>query len=286
MRINKQKWNWMTDAVLLVGVLAAFFLDLTGLPLHQWLGVAVGLLAGYHFLLHRDWVKSVTLRFWGQTSKQAQRYYVIDASLMFGFAAILVTGLMISSWFALPLENYAAWRDAHVAASIITLLVVAGKIGLHWRWIVNTAQRLFPAPDAPATTALPRQAVPASAQMDRRRFLTLMGTVGVAAVIAISHVLDDEKGILADESVRAGLIPEEAGQQKTAPGAQSLGSSQQATPTPITLPSASSPSTTSSANPSAAACVVRCNKGCSYPGHCRRYVDTNKNNRCDMGECM
>ena len=267
----------MTDAVLLVGVLAAFFLDLTGLPLHQWLGVAVGLLAGYHFLLHRDWVKSVTLRFWGQTSRQARRYYVIDASLMFGFAVILVTGLVISSWFALPLENYAAWRDAHVAASIITLLVVAGKIGLHWRWIVNTAQRLFPVPDASATTALPRQPVPASAQMDRRRFLTLMGTVGVAAVIAISHVLDDEKGVLADESVRAGLIPEETGQQKTASSTQSLGSSQQATPTP---------STTSSANPSAAACVVRCNKGCSYPGHCRRYVDTNKNNRCDMGECM
>jgi len=277
MKINKQKWNWMTDAVLLIGVLAAFFLDLTGLPLHQWLGVALGLLAGYHFLLHRDWVKSVTLRFWGHTSRQARRYYVIDASLMFGFAVILVTGLVISSWLALPLENYAAWRDAHAAASIITLLVVAGKIGLHWRWIVNTAQRLFPVPVASPTTALPRQPALAPAQMDRRRFLALMGTIGVAAVIAISHVLDDEKGVLADESVLAGLIPEETGQQKTASSTQSLGSSQQATP---------APSTTSSANPSAAACVVRCNKGCSYPGHCRRYVDTNKNNRCDMGECM
>ena len=64
MKINKQKWNWMTDAVLLVGFLAAFFLDLAGLPLHQWLGVALGLLTGYHFLLHRDWVKSVTQKFW------------------------------------------------------------------------------------------------------------------------------------------------------------------------------------------------------------------------------
>jgi hypothetical protein len=113
--------------------------------------------------------------------------------------------------------------------------------------------------------------------MDRRRFLALMGAVGVAAVIAIGHVLDDEKGVLADESVLAGLIPEETGQQQTASSTQSLGSSQQATPTP---------STTSSANPPAAGCVVRCNKGCSYPGHCRRYVDTNKNNRCDMGECL
>jgi len=277
MKINKQKWNWVTDVVLLIGTLVAFFLDLTGLPLHQWLGVAVGLLAGYHFLLHRDWVKSVTLRFWGQTSRQARRYYVIDAGLMVGFAVILVTGWVISSWLALSLENYTAWRDAHVAASIITLLVVVGKIGLHWRWIVKTAQRLFPIPAASSTTALPRHSVPTSAQMDRRQFLALMGAVSITTVIAISHVLDDEKGVLADESASAGLILEETGQQQTASDTQSLGTSQQATPTP---------STTSSANPSAGACVVRCNKGCSYPGHCRRYVDTNKNNRCDMGECM
>ena len=43
---------------------------------------------------------------------------------------------------------------------------------------------------------------------------------------------------------------------------------------------------TSSANASSTACTIRCNKGCSYPGHCRRYVDTNRNNRCDLGECM
>jgi len=214
-------------------------------------------------------------KFLGQTSRQARRYYVINASLMSGFAVILVTGLMISSWFALSLENYAAWKDAHVAASIITLLVVVVKIGLHWRWIVKTAQRLFSVPDASATTALPMQPVPMSAQMDRRRFLTLMGAVGVASVIAISNVRDDEKGVLADGSTLPGLIPEETGQEKTTSSAQSQSSSQQATPTP----SKSSASTSSG-------CVVRCNKGCSYPGRCQRYVDTNKNNRCDLGECL
>jgi hypothetical protein len=205
---------------------------------------------------------------------------------MLGFAMILATGLVISTRLVLPVKNYAAWRDAHLVASIVTLLIVVGKIGLHWRWIVSTAQRLLLVPAAPATATWPRQTVPALAQMDRRRFLTLMGAVGVASVIAISHVLDDEKGVLADESTRAGSTSEETSQRQTTSATQSLGTSQQATPTPSTSQSGTSPSTTSSANPSAATCVVRCNKGCSYPGHCRRYVDTNKNNRCDMGECL
>jgi hypothetical protein len=33
-------------------------------------------------------------------------------------------------------------------------------------------------------------------------------------------------------------------------------------------------------------CVVRCGRRCSYPGHCRRDVDTDGNWRCDPGECL
>ena len=260
MQTRKQKWNWITDAILMVGFLVAFFLDLTGLALHQWLGAALGLLAGYHFISHWDWVKSVAGRFLGLTSSQARRYFLMDAGLMLGFALILVTGLVISSWLDLALENYAAWRNIHVIASIATLLIVVVKIGLHWRWIVKTAGRFF-APAPPAVASLPLQPVRASATMDRRSFLALMGVVGVAAVVAISHVLDDEKSASA-ESVASSSVSNVTSQaQKTNNALASAGAS-------------------------SSACVARCNKGCSYPGRCRRYVDTNGNKRCDLGECM
>jgi hypothetical protein len=35
-----------------------------------------------------------------------------------------------------------------------------------------------------------------------------------------------------------------------------------------------------------AACTVRCPKGCSFPGRCRRYTDQNSNGLCDLGECL
>jgi hypothetical protein len=33
-------------------------------------------------------------------------------------------------------------------------------------------------------------------------------------------------------------------------------------------------------------CTKRCPRGCSYPGHCRRYTDSNNNGYCDLGECL
>ena len=45
MKTHRPKTNWLIDLALFVGFLVAFVLDLTGLPLHQLLGVLVGAVA-------------------------------------------------------------------------------------------------------------------------------------------------------------------------------------------------------------------------------------------------
>lgn len=40
------------------------------------------------------------------------------------------------------------------------------------------------------------------------------------------------------------------------------------------------------ASSSTASGAARCPRGCSYPGHCRRYTDANSNGRCDLGESV
>jgi len=283
--VKTNKLNWIIDAVLLAGFLVTFFLDLTGLEAHQWLGLAVGLLAGYHLVLHWDWVKSVTARFVQKTSRQARYYYVIDAGLVLGFALILVTGLVISSWLNLPLEDYIAWKNVHVISSVITLLIVVVKIGLHWRWIIKTAQRFVEPSRASAGAGPALQPAVASTSMARRQFLILMGAVGIPAVLAATRVLEVEQMASA---AAAGQTPMDS----------------QALPAPTGIPSPSlpvlatqsagavvaspttAPQTQSLPDASSSSCTVRCSNGCSYPGRCRRYVDTNRNNLCDLGECM
>ncbi|KAF0109024.1 MAG: hypothetical protein FD146_68 [Anaerolineaceae bacterium] len=301
MKTNRQKSNWILDVLLFTGFFVSFILQLTGLSLHQWIGVFGGLLAVYHLVLHWDWVTAVTMRFFGKTSGQARTYYLLDVSIMLGFYLILVTGLVISTWLDLPLTNYVSVKDFHVTISLVTLGLVALKIGLHGRWIVRVARQFGfrPAAAAPEVKLLPlTKPVPAvvSNAMSRRDFLKLMGIVGAASLAAFAFTLDDSQNAQASAAAADTAVPTEAlPTQDAAPTAVS----QNATATgnaAVTVP-ASTPVPTATATveatptvpytaPTVSACIVRCDKRCSYPGQCRHYQDFNGNNLCDLGECM
>ncbi len=259
MKQDKQKHNWLIDAALFGGFLGSLWLDLTGVAAHQWLGLGIGALAAYHLVRHWPWVAAVTVRFFGRISAQSRTFYVVDAGLAAGFAAIIVTGLVISTWLDLALASYAAWRVAHVVASVGTLALVVAKIGLHWRWIVGVARRnVFrtPAP-APAAQAAPLRPAPAAVPVGRRDFVRLMAGVSAVALLAGTNALAGSLGAQAETS-------------------------NQTTGQTATLAATQGSATTAATSTS---CRVRCNRRCAYPGHCRRYVDSNRNGRCDLGEC-
>lgn len=320
--MKKTKTNWILDVVLFFAFVIAFWLDLTGLSVHQWLGVTIGAVIGLHMILHWKWIKNVTARFFGRTSNQAKLYYVIDAALLLGLVLITITGLVISSWLNLPLENYLSWRVVHVDVSIFTLAVVVAKIGLHWRWIVKTARKHFiirvPQPasqvaldryrSAPSP-ALAYQPVKRETDVGRREFLRLMGIVGVSAFVSALGVLNEETASAQTSSQMSDLLRtllptddettavEEAVAEQASTEAVAT-ETVEVESTATTEATATTESETifsqtvqtstedSLASASTTSCTVRCNHGCSYPGHCRRYTDTNNNNLCDLGECM
>jgi len=256
---TKQRTNWWIDAVLFAGLIIAFFLDLTGVVLHQWIGIFAGVLALYHLLSHWEWVSTVTRRYFGRTSGKARLYWLIDTAILIGFAVIVFSGLAISTWMGSTTANYAAWRIVHIAASILTLLVTMLKLGLHWRWIASATRNTFSAPAKARVKPTPAPVTAASRRMTRREFLQVMGTVGVASGVAL---------ISATKSLQ------------TIDGVETTTSGQSSMTSSTTSSSSSAISTGNSS------CIVRCNRGCSFPGQCHRYVDSNANNLCDNGECL
>ena len=294
MNKNIQKNNWLIDIAIMTGFLLSFFLNVTGLSWHQWLGVGVTVLILVHLYLHWDWVIAVVKRIFSKKCRRARLYLLLNAVIMLGAVVILETGLAISTWLNLDFYNFSAWVDIHIYSALITLGLVVLKVGLHWRWIVTTAgkiltrkpgiqlqQPLRPVPVPVSVPALTRS-------VNRRQFLVLMGVVGTASVVAASNVLSRVKAVesAALESSSTLLTsPAQAevelaqAQEISSTAADGAAIQTSATATPVPQVAYNNPNQSNT-------CQVRCPKSCSYPGQCRRYIDTNQNRKCDLDECL
>ena len=249
---SKQKTNWWIDLVLFIGFTTTFFLNLTGVELHQWIGILSGALAVYHLLLHLNWVEAVSKRFFSKTSGQARIYYALDVLLLLGFILIGITGLVISTWLNFSLSNFTLWLKTHITISIVTLTILLLKLGFHSHWIVRTTRKILIKPViVPARNVIQPSKVNSN-RTGRREFLQVMGIVGAGAFLALVN---------ASKS-----LTDAAAAQTTSD-------------TETTVLQSSSLSSSSN-------CTVSCRRACSYPGHCHKYTDTNNNGRCDLGECI
>jgi hypothetical protein len=255
MQIDKQVKDWIVDAGLFAGFLAAMWMDLTGVAVHQWWGLLMGAACGYHLLVHRQWVSTVTRRLLSTKNKRVRRLWLLDFGVLVGVVATGLTGLVISTWLALPLAGYALWRSVHVIASVATLALVVAKIGVHWRWIMTVAQKKV----FGVAQALPKSGSQiGQARIGRREFLGLLGAAGGLALLAAA------KPLLSTTM------------------AQTVSSLDT---TASDLPSSGS-ATAQGEDAASTTCQIRCGNRCSYPGRCHRYTDTNGNQRCDLGECL
>ncbi len=274
---NDQKFTWGVDAVLFCGLIGAFFMDETGLPFHQWLGIAVGILSNYHLLSHWRWVKSAAGKLFEKAGRKPRLYFVVDTLMAAGLMTIVTTGVAMSTWLNLPLTNYPLWKTVHIAASIVTSLVTLLKISLHWKWIIKTAQRLR----LPPIISQPRMAearipVGINENVGRREFLKMMGIVSAATLLASVKAFEGLEGKAADAGQNTSeIITAEAPSGSTI---TSVTNSEM-----VSQPSGAYATVVESE--SSLSCTSLCREGCSFPGRCHRYIDSNGNGRCDNGEC-
>lgn len=161
---NPTKVNLLLDAVILAAFLPALDPRLTGIAIHEWLGVAGAAAVVVHLLLHWEWIVSVTRRFLGRTSGAARLNYVVDALFFIDLVVISLSGLMVSQAL-LPLVGLAApggtvWLVAHSLSADLALVLVAVHAALHWKWIVNAVRRTVLRPVAGVVRRVERMEVP------------------------------------------------------------------------------------------------------------------------------
>ena len=133
------------DAVLLVAFMLLVSVHLTGLRVHEWLGIAFVFLLLVHLLYSWRWITTHTRRIFRGGSRRARINYLLNATLFVIVMIVLISGLVISQ-AALPNLGIATiddgtWRALHNKSQTLALVAVGVHIAMNWTWILAALRR-------------------------------------------------------------------------------------------------------------------------------------------------
>ena len=136
----------IVDILLAIGFLVLMSPVLTGLPIHEWLGLGVLAIVLVHLLAQWDWTHASTRRFVSQLSSRLRLTYVLNWVLFVSLCVVMLSGVMISE-VALPALGVGslrtpgpaagAWRLAHTLSANALIGLAGIHLGLNWRWVVS-----------------------------------------------------------------------------------------------------------------------------------------------------
>jgi len=145
---NRTKLNFYLDLVLVIVFPIALEYHFTGLRLHELIGLAFGIALLIHFLLHLDWVWSITKTFFRALLPETRLNYILNALLLIDAGVMVISGILISRTlgltFTLGRVAGLSWERIHILSAGLSLVIIAFHIAMHWKWLwVNIRNYLF-----------------------------------------------------------------------------------------------------------------------------------------------
>lgn len=134
------KKNLVVDVAALAVYLVAANPALTGVGLHEWLGIGVFVVFLVHCAMHAGAV-GAALRDFGRIPWGAKGNLVLDALVLAAFMVVTVSGLLISGAvlpaFGLYAGGYYFWDPLHAIAAKALLALLLVHVVVHWRWVAS-----------------------------------------------------------------------------------------------------------------------------------------------------
>ena len=142
----RTRLDFWLDALLLLGYTLAYSYGFTGIAIHEWLGIGLGLALLIHLTLHWDWVIRTTRRLLRPRGPD-KVIWLVNLALLVAMTLCVASGILISS-VALPyLGIYPLagpfWTRLHILTAEVTLGLVPVHVALRWRWIVRVGRKLL-----------------------------------------------------------------------------------------------------------------------------------------------
>jgi hypothetical protein len=147
---NPAKVNLWVDLVIFAVMMLVLSPGLTGLSLHEWLGLSIGAGVVIHLLLHWQWIIAVIRRFFSELPLPSRINLILNTALFIDLTVAIFSGLMISRevlpMFGLVVQGGRQWVGLHVLSANLILVLTGLHVALHWKWIANSTQRYVLSP--------------------------------------------------------------------------------------------------------------------------------------------
>lgn len=139
--MGRTRFLLILDSLLFVGTLVLQVVRLTGLTLHEWIGIAIALPLLLHLVLQWQWITATWRRAMAEKRRRAQFNFLLN-TLLFVFMTLAIFSGVLASEVVTPNLALAAgrtgvWSDVHSFATNTLVGLVGLHVALNWRWIVN-----------------------------------------------------------------------------------------------------------------------------------------------------
>ena len=146
-RKNRSLQLYAVDALVMIAFVVVLNVPLTGLAIHEWLGIVLGVGLIVHTIQHTKWIATTTRRFLSSTSFQNRVNYLLMVGIFIGFVSITISGLLISEvalpWIGLNPRGGSFFLWLHLSSVGWVIWLTAIHLAVNWRWIVSTTDRLI-----------------------------------------------------------------------------------------------------------------------------------------------
>jgi len=142
--LARTRLDFWLDALLLVAYTLAYSLGFTGIAIHEWLGIGLGMVLLVHLTLHWDWVVRTTRKLLRRGGRE-RFVWLVNLLLLVSMTLCVASGILISevalSKLGITLPASSFWRQMHDTTATLTLILVPVHAALRWRWIAGVARR-------------------------------------------------------------------------------------------------------------------------------------------------
>jgi hypothetical protein len=140
---NKIKFS--LDVITGIATLALLSPPLTGIPIHEWLGLAAVIPLLVHLLINWQWIVATTRRFFGKLPGQTRINYILNGLLFIlmtaeGFSGVMISKVVLPS-VGLSASNAYIYRYLHSLLADSLLIVFGLHLAMNWKWVLGILKK-------------------------------------------------------------------------------------------------------------------------------------------------